>query len=185
MHASCATTWTTFLYCNLYSWNLPLMATLSLLLDHLKVDKLSKNNGFFYISFLVLFYIQKMWTLLVIFPIKTMNTWLWSVLLSIARAWTVYWKMIHDKVSVIVRMCLETGYTFVIILVTGLSLSLAHDVATRKKWKSAPISITAPSEGGGLWWYSTLMMYVNTNVKTQKHILSFYYYNGKIHDFLS
>lgn len=29
---------------------------------------------------------------------------------------------------------------------------------------------------GGLWWYSTLMMYVNTNVKMQKHILSFYYY---------
>lgn len=33
--------------------------------------------------------------------------------------------------------------------------------------------------GRELWLYSTLVMYVNTNVKTQKHILSFYYETWK------
>lgn len=197
MHASCATTWTTFLYCNLFSWNpLPLMAILSLSLDSLRVGKLSKR---IFVLFCFVLYTENVNAVGNLTykdnVLNHQNTWLWSVLFYLAWAWMVHGgclkKMVNEMVSA--NMWVSRDWLHLCCYHGHRCLSSAwHTMWWRGAGEGNQPSAThlSPSQhhprGGGLWFYSTLMMYVNTNVKMQKHILSFYYYTWKKNpDFLS
>lgn len=137
MHASRASTRTTFWYCNLYSWNpLPLVATSSLL-------RTIYIRGIFWKSVFFLFFLglflygkcEGCW--------RTIKTWLWSTLFL--TPWTLYcwkWRSLMHYTSV--KHCGDAELL----------------EASRQR-------------------VSTILMFVNTNVQMQKHILSLSYHPRK------
>lgn len=135
---------------------------------------------FCFVCLFVFFYIQKMWTLSIIYPTKTM-VWIIRTLgcdvfrehgLSMDGVQRLFEKWLMTW-SLQICGCFRTGCTFVVTMVTGVYLQLSAQ-SGYGDWlkKNPPCAIhvsQTPSQlhqrGGGLWLRSTFMTYVNTNVK--------------------
>lgn len=137
---------------------IPLMAILSLCLDHLKVDKLSK--GFLFVC--CLFSIHKMWTLLTYKDNE-------HLAMKCIVLHTVAW--VRMTLSLQICGCLGTDCTFVVTMVTSVYLQPATGCSDEEQlegsghmWHTCLHHGTMEGDGG-LWWFSTLLTFCEYKCK--------------------